>query len=77
MIRVHNFGPTQEDLLGGSLHGHARSSSRAHQLRFRLGATACLALWAGVLGFRDILDTVRCAVRELGMRNMWLLSVLL
>jgi hypothetical protein len=34
-------------------------------------ATACLVLWAGVLGFRDILDTVRCAVREFGMRNMW------
>jgi hypothetical protein len=31
-------GPTQEHVLGGSLHGHARSSSRAHQLlRFRLG----------------------------------------
>jgi hypothetical protein len=40
-------------------------------------ATACLVLWAGVLGFRDISDTVRCAVRELGMRNIWFLSVLL
>jgi hypothetical protein len=40
-------------------------------------AVACLVLWAGVLGFRDILDTVRCAVRESGMRNIWFLSVLL
>jgi hypothetical protein len=40
-------------------------------------ATACLVLWAGELGFRDILDTVHRAVRELGMRNIWLLSVLL
>jgi hypothetical protein len=39
-------------------------------------ATACLVLWPGVLGFRDILETVRCAVRELGMRNIWFLSVL-
>jgi hypothetical protein len=31
-------GPTQEHVLGGSLHGHALSSSRAHQLlRFRFG----------------------------------------
>ena len=30
--------PTQPHVLGGSLHSHARSSSRAHQLvRFRLG----------------------------------------
>jgi hypothetical protein len=37
-------------------------------------ATACLVLWAGKL---DILDTVRCAVKELGLRNIWFLSVLL
>jgi hypothetical protein len=30
---------------------------------FVWGAIACLVLWAGVLGFRDILDNVRCAVR--------------
>jgi exonuclease III len=36
--RWFRHGPTQEHVLGGSLHGHARSSSRAHQLlRFRLG----------------------------------------
>jgi hypothetical protein len=31
----------------------------------------------GPAALRDILDTVRCAVRELGMRNIWYLSVLL
>jgi hypothetical protein len=36
--RWFRHGPTQEHVLGGSLHGHARSSSRAHQLlHFRLG----------------------------------------
>jgi hypothetical protein len=40
-------------------------------------ATACVVLWAGVLGFRYILDTVLCVIKELGMRNIWFLSVLL
>jgi hypothetical protein len=40
-------------------------------------ATACLVLCAGVLGFRDILDTVLCVIRALGMGNIWFLSVLL
>jgi hypothetical protein len=40
-------------------------------------AIACLVLWAGALEFRDILDTVLCVIRELGMRNIWFSSVLL
>jgi hypothetical protein len=40
-------------------------------------ATTGLVLWAGMLGFRDILDIVLYVIRELGMRNIWVLSVLL
>ena len=46
--RWFRHGPTQEHVLGGSLHGHARSSSRAHQLlRFRLGCHSlpCVVGW--------------------------------
>jgi hypothetical protein len=36
-----------------------------------------LASAATHLRFRDILDTVLCVIRALGMKNIWFLSVLL
>lgn len=72
--------PTQEHVLGGSWHAHARSSSRTHQLqRFRLGChTVCPigpVLRASELELRGTLDTVLYAVREWQMRNVRFLSV--
>jgi hypothetical protein len=46
--RWFRHGPTQGHVLGGSLHGHARLSSRAHQLlRLRLGCHGlpCVLGW--------------------------------
>jgi hypothetical protein len=56
LVQQHRWfrhGSTPEDVLGGGLHAHARSSSRAHQLlRFRLGCHSLPCGVAGVLEFR-------------------------
>jgi hypothetical protein len=79
--RWFRHGPMQEHVLGGSLHGHARSSSRAHQLlRFRLD---CHSLPCVVGRRTGIPRRIRhCALCRQGVgseknRDIWFLSVLL